>query len=64
MICNQGKKRKQTKSKQTKSKQTTTTPSSHTNQMEHLRGLNEEQRLAVTAPLNGQLQVIAGPGTG
>jgi hypothetical protein len=32
--------------------------------MRHLQGLNAEQRKAVTAPLDGQLQVVAGPGTG
>lgn len=29
-----------------------------------LDGLNEEQRAAVTAPARGQLQIVAGPGTG
>ncbi|KAI5950615.1 srs2 [Candida margitis] len=29
-----------------------------------LNGLNENQRQAVTAPANGRLQIIAGPGTG
>lgn len=29
-----------------------------------LRGLNDAQRAAVTSPSTGQLQIIAGPGTG
>lgn len=29
-----------------------------------VNGLNEQQKLAVTAPANGRLQIIAGPGTG
>lgn len=29
-----------------------------------LRGLNANQRIAVTSPANGRLQIIAGPGTG